>query len=361
MPQALNSVPGVSRWSRRVLVTRLSALGDVAMTVPVLYSACRRNPDVLFVMVTRDRMTGLFVNPPANLHVIGIDPSEHKGLGGLWRLARRLFTTCRIDAYADLHDVLRTKVLRLWAHLHRIPCAVIDKDRRHKRRMTRHSDKELLPLPSSHTRYADTLRRLGLQCDPEADFTSLYAEVPADPALYAAATPPRRPGERWIGIAPFAAHRGKIYPAELMGQVIDRLSRIDGVRIFVFGAGAAEAAVIDGWARGHDCVVSTASLRMGFAAELALMSALDVMLTMDSGNMHMAALTGTRVLSIWGATHPYCGFMGWRQSGADTIQLALACRPCSVYGNRPCARGDYHCLAGITPARVAEAVITALG
>ncbi|MDE6541614.1 MAG: glycosyl transferase family 1, partial [Muribaculaceae bacterium] len=77
---------------------------------------------------------------------------------------------------------------------------------------------------------------------------------------------------------------------------------------------------------------------------------LDCMLTMDSGNMHLAAIAGTPTLSIWGATHPYCGFAAWRQSDADTIQLPVPCRPCSVFGNRPCRRRDLMCLDAIRPA-----------
>lgn len=342
-----------SRYARRLLVTRFSALGDVAMTVPAIYSLCRRHPDTLVVLVTKRSVAGLFVNAPASLAVVGVDLGEYRGVRGLWRLARELHHTWQIDAYADLHDVLRTKVLRLYFATHGVPTAVIDKGRALKSRLTRSRGKELAPLPTSHSRYADTFRRLGLQCEPEADFVSLYDTRPADASLYAGVLPVRRDGVRRIGIAPFAAHRGKIYPPEQMRRVIELLVE-DKVEVFLFGAGAEEAAVLDAWADELPGVYSLASLHLGWSAELSLMASLDVMLTMDSGNMHLAALTGTRVISIWGATHPYCGFRGWRQTDADTIQLALTCRPCSVYGNKPCARGDYRCLAAITPAVIAS-------
>ena len=79
-------------------------------------------------------------------------------------------------------------------------------------------------------------------------------------------------------------------------------------------------------------------------AELALMSHLDVMVSMDSGNMHLASLINTPVVTIWGATHPLAGFMGWNQSEENAVQVDLPCRPCSVYGNKPCSRKDYACL-----------------
>ena len=85
------------------------------------------------------------------------------------------------------------------------------------------------------------------------------------------------------------------------------------------------------------------------------MQRLRLMLTMDSGNMHLASLVGTRVLSIWGATHPYAGFMGFGQRESDCIQRDLSCRPCSVYGNKKCRLGDYRCM-DIDPATIVERV-----
>ena len=85
------------------------------------------------------------------------------------------------------------------------------------------------------------------------------------------------------------------------------------------------------------------------------------MVSMDSANMHLASLVDIPVVSIWGATHPYCGFKGWRQNDENIIQLPLTCRPCSVFGDRPCHRGDYLCLNGIKPAIVTDKILSILG
>jgi len=90
--------------------------------------------------------------------------------------------------------------------------------------------------------------------------------------------------------------------------------------------------------------------------ELILMSHLDVMLSMDSANMHLASLTATPVVSVWGATHPCAGFMGWRQPEENAIQATLDCRPCSIYGQKTCRRGDYACLNMIKPETIAERI-----
>ena len=80
------------------------------------------------------------------------------------------------------------------------------------------------------------------------------------------------------------------------------------------------------------------------------------MLSMDSVNMHLASIAGTRVVSLWGATHPYAGYLGYGQSHDDVIQADLDCRPCSLHGNRLCKRGDYACLTQIDPITVADHV-----
>jgi len=62
------------------------------------------------------------------------------------------------------------------------------------------------------------------------------------------------------------------------------------------------------------------------------------------------------VVSVWGATHPYAGFLGWRQSPDRCISIDLPCRPCSVFGNKPCLRGDMACMNNIDPLAIVRKV-----
>jgi ADP-heptose:LPS heptosyltransferase len=346
---AVNNPKGL----KRVLVARFSALGDVAMTVPVLYSACRCYPDVQFTMLTRRSMTSLFLNQPSNLTVRGVNLEDYKGLGGLNRLYKELRREFDFDGFIDLHDVLRTKVLGLRCRLGRIPVSVINKGRKGKRALTRANNKVLLPLLSSRARYRQAFHQIGLPV--ENRFEGFFAETPTgrgDVAAFAALVQPKQPGEHWVGIAPFAKHEGKIYPIDLMEQVVKALCQRPLTKVFLFGGGDKECRVFNQWAGQYANVVSLGEKRLGFPVELTLMSHLDVMLSMDSANMHLASLVATPVVSIWGATHPYCGFKGWRQKEEDIIQLPMTCRPCSVFGNKPCFRGDYLCLRGISPQSV---------
>lgn len=325
---------------------RFSALGDVAMTVPVVYSACRLNSDVRFVMVTKKQTSGLFVNAPENLVVYGADvKGRHSGPAGLWRLFGDLRREFSPSAFIDLHDVTRTRIIRGMARLTGMRVSVFDKGRAEKKRLVRHRGHvPLRQLPTSYERYAGAFKALGYKVDPDK-FTSLFA--PGDQLMpLGDISPEKEPGEIWIGIAPFAAHRGKVYPPDKMERVIALLSAMPRSRIFMFGAGDEEREAIERWCEKFPGIVSMARRRHGFAAEFNLLRRIDVMVTMDSANMHIASLAGVPVASIWGQTHPCCGFYGWRQQRADAVEIVgMECRPCSVFGNRECRRQHpYECM-----------------
>lgn len=340
---------------KNLLVARFSALGDVAMTIPVVYSACRCNPGTRFIFITKAAQTGLFVNPPENLVVLGIDVKDkYRSLADFMRLFKELRRDYGIDGFADLHGVLRTFMLCAACSLNGVRWRTIRKGRMNKRALTRPRNKVMLPLLSSRARYREVFYGFGYAL--EEKFVSVYGTGKGDPAMFASVTAPKAEGEKWVGVAPFAKHKGKIYPPELMEKVVAALSEQPGVKVFLFGGGEHERDILAGWASRYSSTVSLADRKHGFPVELALLSHLDTMVTMDSANMHLASLVNVRVVSVWGATHPYCGFKGFRQREADIVQLPMTCRPCSVFGDKPCSRGDYHCLAGIPPQLIVSKV-----
>ncbi len=333
----------------KILVIRFSALGDVAMTVPVLYSFAKSYPQHQLVVVSRSNMASLFREAPTNIAFRGVElKTDYRGIGGLNRLYA-LLKQENPDAVADLHDVLRSKYLRWRFRLAGVPVAAIDKGRKGKRKLTANTGKELRRQTSSFLRYADVFARLGYEFPLRfhSIFESTPPPVPQAVSLLLAEAEDRK----LAGIAPFAAHAGKIYPVKLQEEVISTLSRQADVQVFLFGGGKAERETLEAWERKYPHVTSVAG-KLGMDEELYLMSRLGVMLSMDSGNMHLASLVGTPVVSVWGATHPYAGFMGWGQHEQNAIQAELPCRPCSIYGNKPCARGDYACLNTISPERI---------
>ena len=279
---------------------------------------------------------------------------EYAGLRGMNALYRRLVAK-NITAVADFHNILRSNYLRLRFNLGHYHVAHINKHRRGKHRLTRSNDKVMEQQPTSFHNYLEVLARLGYTVEPT--FTSIFPPEGGHLRLLPHVIGEKKKFQQWIGIAPFAAHKGKIYPEQNMEKVIVQLiQRHPSCRIFLFGGGGDEKVVIDGWAEKYKNCINASAVVGGLKNELILMSHLDVMISMDSANMHLASLTATPVVSIWGATHPFAGFMGWHQNPDNAIGLNLPCRPCSVYGNKPCLRGDYACLKNISPEMVLEKV-----
>lgn len=334
-----------------ILAIRLSSLGDVAMAVPVVYSLAVSRPHDEVTVVSRRQWKALFLGMPANVRFCGIDPASCRSLRGLERLFRELMEL-KPDCVADLHDVLRTKYLRLRFRMSCIHTEAIRKGRREKRGLTRRKNKRLHQLKTSTQRYEDVFRRLGFPAESRPGLTFRWDEEGAGglDGLMGA-----KNGDEWVGIAPFARHKGKVYPPELMEQTISLLCRRSKRRIFVFGEGEAEKATADKWAGRYPAVISLIG-RGKLEDELAALGRMDAVLSMDSANMHLASLTGTAVVSIWGATHPFAGFCVRGRGGISVIQSDMDCRPCSVFGDKPCMRGDYACLTRISPHDVAERI-----
>ena len=337
----------------RILLIRFSALGDVAMTVPVVYSLATQYPQHEITVLSRPGFKPLFAQLPANVSFIGADlGGEFKGFAGLNKLFKQL-SKQKFDYVADLHDVLRSKYLRFRFKLSGVRTAYIDKGRAGKKKLVRAQNKAFVQQESSFGRYADVLRKLGLPV--KLDFISIYGTCPGDIKEIEPIIGSKSASEKWIGIAPFAKHEGKIYPIELQEKVVAHFAGRADVRVFLFGGGAKEKAVFDLWTNSYPSITSLIG-KLNMNQELNLISHLDVMLSMDSGNMHLASLVNTPVVSVWGATHPYAGFMGWHQSVNNAVQLDMPCRPCSVFGQKPCLRGDYACLYQISPQQVIEKI-----
>lgn len=338
-----------------ILIIRFSSLGDVAMAVPVVYSLAKTYPDIRITFLSRSFARPLFEDLAPNVNFMEADLKfEYQGMKGLNALYRRL-TAKQFTAIADFHCALRSEYLRARFNIDRFKVAHIDKHRVGKRMLISASNKRLVPLPSLFDDYAAVLARLGYPVD--VDFTSIFPEGKGDLTLL----PPGLCGEKngpWIGIAPFARHIGKIYPLVQMRQVIDQLvAKYPGCKIFLFGRGEREDSLFPGWCQSVDQCVFVGKHLAGISHELILMSHLDVMISMDSANLHLASLVGIPVVSVWGCTHPYLGLTGWRQDHTREVQVDMPCRPCSISGVKTCPRGNFACMGRITPDMIVGRVL----
>ena len=341
-----------------ILVIRFSALGDVAMAVPVVWALAHQYPDVRITVLSRGFARVLFDDLAPNVSFMEADlKTEYHGVKGLNALYRRL-TAKQFTKIADLHNVLRSEYLRVRFNLGRYRVEHINKHRKLRRRLISYNNKVKEQLPTSFENYAEVFERLGYPVDV-SQFRSIFPEEGGNLNLLPAIFGPKKNFEQWIGVAPFAAHKGKIYPPQLMEQVIVQLiQKYPKARIFLFGKGEQEDEFFKKWCSQYPPCVNASEHCETMYQELILMSHLDVMISMDSANMHLASLTGIPVVSIWGATHPKAGFFGFKQSEENAIQINLECRPCSIYGNKPCQRGDYACLQNIPPERIVERITT---
>lgn len=324
----------MGEFRKTVAVIRFSALGDVAIAVPLVREYACANPDVRFVVVSQEFLEPLFAECPSNVVFAGVNlKNRHRGFFGICRMVSVL-AKYSPDTVADIHGNIRTGIMRFL--MPSVKFVRIDKERKERKRLVEGHDLTL-PLKTSMRKYEEVFVKCGLE-DLHFSVTEPYA-----------GRKPHDGPSRSVGFAPFAKHPGKSWPLEYMEKAVSILSSSHPEwNIVLFGGGRREAEILSAWEKRYSNVMSLAG-KVKLGEELKTIAGLDLMVCMDSANMHFASLFGVPVISVWGATHPYAGFYGWRQNPSNALQLEMDCRPCSIYGNLECRKGGYPCLYGITP------------
>jgi ADP-heptose:LPS heptosyltransferase len=210
-------------------------MGDVAMVVPVVRALVEQNPQIKITIVSRPFFHPFF-HGIDNVHFFAVDVKErHNGFLGLLKLYSDL-KQLNIDAVADLHNVLRSKVIRTLFALNGKKVAHTNKGRKEKKELTRAENKIFKPLKTMFERHVETFSKLGFTVDlsnPKFhEKTVLSIEILTISG--------EKQNLNWIGIAPFAQYDSKVYPLDLMQEVIDCLAQNSEYKIFFFGVGAIE-------------------------------------------------------------------------------------------------------------------------
>jgi ADP-heptose:LPS heptosyltransferase len=202
-------------------------------------------------------------------------------------------------------------------------------------------------------RYSDVFARSGFPVAlPKGPWI-----IPSSEALLKAGRMTDINDELNIGVAPYAKHKLKMWPEESMIRFLGLIAENHRSKFWLFG-GSEEAERMEALQIKISGSVNLVG-KLNLDEELALMSKLDLMIAMDSSNMHMAALSGTKVISIWGGTDPLNGFGAWMQPDKYVISIPvdeLTCRPCTIYGKGTCKRGDLACMTWLTPELVYEKI-----
>ncbi len=313
-----------------ILIIRLSAMGDIAMTVPVLRTFRAKFPDVKLTVLTRKFFEPMFYGIE-NLEVYHADvDGKHKGIFGLTKLANELIGL-GITEVADLHNVLRSNILKTLFSIRRIPVVQLDKGRTEKKALTRAKNKDFKQLKTTHQRYADVFSALGFPIDLNAYQAPKRSSLPQ--SVFSIT---ENSTKKWLGIAPFAQYESKTYPLDLMVEVIEALDKENEYEIFLFGGGKREKDILNNIASKYENVINMVG-RFSFEDELKLIGNLDVMVAMDSGNAHIAAMYNIPTITLWGVTHPFAGFMPFGQPIERAILPNLVKFdqiPTSIYGNK---------------------------
>jgi len=325
------------------------------MIVPILQVFSETYPEAKLTVVSRAFFKPFFEDlPNVNFLEAEVD-GKHKGFFGLLKLSKEA-KTLEVDAVADLHNVIRSKIVTkcLWFSGKKV--ATVNKGRSEKKALTSPTNKVFKQLKTTHQRYADVFEKLGYPLDlssfkalPRKDFNQKLQGL--------VGTEPRK----IIGIAPFAAYKSKMYPLDLMREVISTLDKTQKFHIVLFGGGKEETQQLNIFENDFSSVKNAAG-KLNFKEELALISNLDLMLSMDSGNGHLAAMYGIPVITLWGVTHPFAGFVPFGQPIENCITAdreTFPLLPTSIYGNK-FPEGYEDSMKTISPNLILEKVRTIL-
>ncbi len=321
------------------------------MSVPVLRELIEQNTELKITVLSRAFLQPLFEDLSNTTFYAADVKGKHKGFFGLYKLYREL-SALKIDAIADIHNVLRSKIIRFFFSLSRKEISVIDKGRAEKKALTRTKNKVLKPLKTTTERYADVFRKFGFFVDLSHPKFPSKKEIPEKVKNLFDTKNVKR-----IGIAPFAQYASKMYPLDLMTEVIAALSQNKNYKILLFGGGQKEIEILQTFEKKFENTFSLAG-KLKFSKELSIISNLDCMVSMDSGNAHLAAMFGIKTITIWGVTHPFTGFYPFHQPIDYAILPDLKRYPnipCSIYGNKVC-EGYEDVMRSILPKEVVEKI-----
>lgn len=342
---------------RKILILRFSAMGDVALLVPVIKSLIAAHADIEVTVVTRPRFAPFFYD----MERVIVFPADvdytYNGIFGMRDLFRALIRKAHYEVVIDMHDHIRTILLRTLFKLFGTDVVVFDKGRKEKKKFARKENKVVTPLIHTIERYKNAFEKAGFSFTLlEPPYFALNEAVKLAASDWLAQKNLVKK-EKWIGIAPFAMHASKIWPLENYAAVIENILQKTPAKFFMFGGGPREVKYFESLKSKFPerCEVVADALKLRH--EIALIQKLDLMLCVDSSNMHLAALSGIPVLSIWGGTHPDVGFGPFGKAEESIIQISraeLPCRPCSVYGRETCYVGGFPCLTRITAEKIAE-------
>lgn len=329
----------------KLLLIRFSSIGDVILTTPLVRALRAAYPDAVIHFATRPATTPLLEANPRLDRVLTLPGGDTRALLAFARTLRAE----RYDRVLDLHGTLRARALRVLVPGPRWKGYPKSTLRRRalvwfRPASARDPDRAVVPVPE---RYFGAAAPLGVRPDggPPEVFLTPAAEAEADEALRRAGVPD---GEPYAALAPGAQHATKRWPEERWLELARRFAA-RGVRPILVG-GPEDAAAS---ARIAAAVPGAASVagELGLLGSAAVLARARLLVSGDTGVMHLATAVGTPVVALFGPTVRAFGFFPYTDRAA-VLERDLPCRPCSTHGGEACPLGHHRCLREITAAEV---------
>jgi ADP-heptose:LPS heptosyltransferase len=340
---------------KNILVVRFSSLGDLGLLYPALTSFLHQHSAYTIILVIKEDFAPLFQGIE-RLIIYPVNTKKYKGFLGMFKLSELLNNSFYFKTVIDAHQVLRTFLLNFFLRINGKKVFKLKKSRKKRNALTRKHNKIFQPLPHATEQYLNIFREAGFPTklehgpylpDAENSFAkSVFEELKISD------------DKKLIGIAPFAKWQTKVLPLHKMEHLLKLISESGKFNVLLFGS-LKEAPHLKLWEEKFSSTYYVGG-KGDLSDEIHLMKKLSLLVSMDSANMHLGALAGIRLMTIWGSTHRYAGF-GPVNSGEELpIEISekeLTCRPCSVFGDKPCWRGDHACMNLIDIHKVFDEIV----
>ena len=332
---------------RSIAILRLSSLGDVILTLPVVRALRAAWPAAKLHYWIKEEFADAVRFEPAIDHVRVLE-KDARALEDIVSMSAEL-EDC--DLIVDLHGNARTRLLT-WRQ--RAPVLQTSRYRLRRALWVRARWLRPQPVPDARARYAAALAPLGLGA---TDVPRL--EVGAEAERWAAGTMLAwSPGGVPVALAPGALHATKRWP-EAHWCALDALLAERGLPRMVFTT-AAERRTLPRLAARIDADPRARWICEPLPRAAALLSGCAAAVSHDSGMMHAAAARGLKVVALFGSTSPVLGFA---PAGEGHVVLCRnePCQPCTLHGRERCPLGHFDCMVKLLPAEVDAAMARVLG
>lgn len=337
---------------KKVLIIRFSSIGDIILTSPLLRILRKKLPDTQIDFLIKKEYAELVKFNPNLSNVIEFNTAE--GFKGLYKIANDIKEN-NYDIVLDLHNNLRSNYIKLFskARYYSVNKRVMKRLILIKFKVNLYSN-----YISVADRYLETISFLNVKNDNQG--LDLYYPETALVELDKKLKYNNLKDHNYIiGVAPAAKHNTKIWEKEKYVQLLTLISNKFDPFIFLFGSKSEENyinSIADAIKKNvnKECVANMAG-KLSLIETAALIDKCLVVITNDTGLMHMASARKRKVVAIFGSTVKEFGFFPF---GTESIVIEnnnLKCRPCSHIGRDKCPKHHFKCMRDISVERVLEA------